>query len=266
MILGGWLPDPAEKNALDPVLELGALLGDTPTPSAASATAFLPRDILDQGGDNSCVAQAVSQAIWAGQTRAGARGVRELCSRKFLWWLCRHDLGTEAHNGGCYIRGAFTLTSAHGFVREKHWPHDKPFYLKPPPALLRLGFDQRARPGAPASRIDYQRIVAPKGAERIEAFRKVIARGGVIVAGIEVTHGFKSYRGGEEAFAPSPEDPIAGGHAMVIHAYKPGAFKIRNSWGRDWGESGDGWMSEDWIGQWRDPWTVLAAPAYSDAA
>lgn len=43
----------------------------------------------------------------------------------------------------------------------------------------------------------------------------------------------------------NPNGPIVGGHAMVVVGYddKINAFKVMNSWGKGWGESGFGWIS-----------------------
>jgi C1A family cysteine protease len=87
--------------------------------------------------------------------------------------------------------------------------------------------------------------------------------------------GFTVYAGierpaspGEIPF-PSPRENVRGGHAVVAAGYDDareirnpvdgavttGAFLVRNSWGRSWGEDGYGWLpyayalrglAEDW--------------------
>lgn len=259
MLGTGWTPDPPDRNHSDPVLgtaALGASLGAVP--HSASATHMLPTTVLEQGGDNSCVAQAVVQALWAGQIRAGLEP-DELASRKLLWWLCRRELGVEKFNEGCYIRGAFELAQRGGFARERHFPHSKRYDERPRPLLATLSFDQRDD----GDRVEYRRLIEPHGAERIAAFKAAIASGCVIVAGVDVPERFKRHRG-SETFTPEAGEPMGGGHAMVIHGYGPSGFRIRNSWGPGWGDNGDAWIAESWAGTWRDPWVVLRAPAFSD--
>ena len=268
----GWLADPPAGNATDPVL--GAPLGAGDVPHSASVAHLLPPTILDQGGDNSCVAQAVVQLLWSGQVRAGIVP-DELASRKLLWWLCRRELGTERFNTGCYLRGAFELAQRGGFARERHFSHLKRYDERPRPYLATLSYDQRDTGEvvkevnrllagiAYRLPVEYRRIVAPHGSERIAAFKAAIASGLAIAAGVDVPERLKRHTG-NGVFVPESGEPMAGGHAMVIHGYGPSGFQIRNSWGRDWGDGGNAWVDEAWVGTWRDPWVCVRAPAFSD--
>jgi C1A family cysteine protease len=72
---------------------------------------------------------------------------------------------------------------------------------------------------------------------------------------------------------PSLRDKIEGGHAVVAVGYDDkmniknehseeetsGALLIRNSWGKDWGEEGYGWLPYEYImrGLAEDFWSVL---------
>lgn len=254
----GWFPDPPAGNAADPVMGVGGLIiGPGDVPHSSSAVHMLPRVILDQRADQSCVAQAAVQALWAGQVRAGLVP-DEIASRKLLWWLCRRELGTEAFNAGCYLRGAFELAQRGGFARERHFPHSKRYDERPRPFLATLSYDQRDD----GERVEYRRLVEPHGPERTEAFKAAIASGCPVVAGTDVPERFKRHRSG--VFVPRAGEPMAGGHAMVVHSFGPLGFQIRNSWGNDWGDNGDAWVDEAWVSTWRDPWIVLRAPAFSD--
>jgi C1A family cysteine protease len=78
--------------------------------------------------------------------------------------------------------------------------------------------------------------------------------------------------GGLIAF-PSKKNKLLGGHAVVVIGYDDkkvieiaedndktiGAFKIRNSWGEDWGEEGYGWLPYKYLeeGLAKDFWSII---------
>ena len=81
--------------------------------------------------------------------------------------------------------------------------------------------------------------------------------------------------GGKIPFPDAKTDRIVGGHAVVAVGYNDkteitnkkgdkkkskGAFLIRNSWGKTWGDSGYGWLPYDYVLKWNlasDWWTLI---------
>lgn len=104
----------------------------------------------------------------------------------------------------------------------------------------------------------------------------------VLAAGFPCAFGFTVYlSAGEEDNVregwipfPRPQERFVGGHAVVAVGYNdfeivgvedeanpPGAFLIRNSWGKEWGINGYGWLPYSYVlkGLTADWWSLLEA-------
>jgi hypothetical protein len=79
--------------------------------------------------------------------------------------------------------------------------------------------------------------------DRPDDIKGELARGRPVVFGMLVGREFMKLRGTEIYDLP-PSD-AKGGHAMVLVGYDDSrqAFKVINSWGRQWGDRGYGWIS-----------------------
>ena len=70
--------------------------------------------------------------------------------------------------------------------------------------------------------------------------------------GIFVDTAFERLTSGEIAQPANQNDPKGGGHALYIYGYRTNAegqyeFRVRNSWGSSWCDSGDFWASAAWV-------------------
>lgn len=100
-----------------------------------------------------------------------------------------------------------------------------------------------------------------------------------IAAGFPPIFGFTSYsslfsdktkKSGKIPY-PDENEKIVGGHCLVAVGYddkkiirnskNPGAFRIRNCWGTDWGKNGYGWLPYDYVldGLAVDWWSLVKA-------
>ena len=94
--------------------------------------------------------------------------------------------------------------------------------------------------------------------EKVKNVKLVLAQKKPVLVGMKVLNNFYSIRRGTNSWIPTVGDQTyAGGHAMVVVGYNDhkfnadnpdvspemkGAFKLMNSWGKNWGEAGFIWI------------------------
>ena len=259
----GWLPDPAKEPDEKPDWDAGELLGAATYPLEHSA-ARLIRSILNQGPLSSCVANAGFQAIRADHVRQGIENPI-LGSRQFGYHLARAIHGATLEDRGTYIRLFFEALNKFGFPPEEAWPYlfdtikGKPRWATMPSTdAFRLAFDQK-------SPVAYRRIFET-GTARVDAVKRAISNDRCVVFGTHITDDFvRSILDFTKPISPPESDePIAGGHAMVLCRYTANSIGGPNSWGETWGA--DGWfdMAPEYIA-WdgsKDFWIVENSPKY----
>lgn len=105
---------------------------------------------------------------------------------------------------------------------------------------------------------DYIRLfeVNSDAAEKINRVKAVLAQKKPVIVGVTVLQNFYEIEEGESIWWPKfGNTTYAGGHAMVVVGYddnkfpniknsadEKGAFKLMNSWGKNWGENGFIWI------------------------
>jgi len=241
------------------------LLQDTEAAESADATAFV--EILDQGPLGSCVAQAVSQIIRGKMLQQGAPTSVPFPSRLWSYTMALAKQGDVGKDVGTNIGTMLDVLAQAGFPPESEWPYDvSQFGRKPPLAAHHAALDQEA-----VLAEAYHPIVLD-GDMRASSVRQALTAGNLVAFGTPVTEVFvSSDPGGAVVQRPQPGAPIAGGHAMVVAGFEidPATgrvrFRIANSWGKGWGESGFFWMDVDYL-TWSstsDLWIVSRAPVYS---
>ena len=272
----GYLPDLADfrdysKEDVKDIYEALKLETD-PTAIAVKndfSSAFT--GIRSQGSIGSCTAFASATGLVEYINKNGYNDITQL-STLFQYKLTRNLMGVTGDTGA-YMRTAMQALVEHGTVPEKAYPYDiKKFDQEPSIDLKIRALNAQALKYV---RID-QRNVSTN--DVLKELRRHSAKN------IPMMFGFSVYQnswnqanssGSEGAFAfPASTDKMVGGHAVVIAGHDDnkviknkqdnstttGAFKIRNSWGVNWGVRGYGWLPYKYIDSQlaMDFWVLLS--------
>lgn len=193
--------------------------------------------VEDQGSLGSCTAQAVVGMVEYLEKRMRGRHID--ASRLFLYKATR-TLDGDVGDTGAYIRTTMKALALFGAPPERYWPYDISRYDDVPPAFCYAY-------GQAYQALRYLRVDGHlRGQELLDTMRAVLALGLPMALGF-VVFNYGDYDG---VFTmPTAYDEPLGGHAVMACGYDDGrgAFLIRNSWGRSWGDGGYGWLPYGYV-------------------
>lgn len=207
---------------------------------------------LDLG---SCSAHAGMGLVEYFERRAFGRHVDG--SRLFLYKATRNLLRVTGDTGA-WLRNVMGALVLCGVPAEKYWPYNVSDFDKEPPAFVY----------AVADNFEALRYFCfdPHGANVTPT--KVLATVKLyLAAGIPSMFGFFGFPSFADSDVtggipfPGPEESSQWGHAIVAVGYDDGmkirntrcgketkgALLIRNSWGKDWGDQGYGWLPYEYV-------------------
>jgi len=278
----GWIPDyPDFRDYTEDTEEVKEILKPSglPHPTAGKKARKLPSlpasvdlrewcsPVEDQGQLGSCTAQAGVGVIEYYERKAFSRHID--ASRLFLYKVTRNLMKMRGDTGA-YLRSTIGAMVLFGVPPEEYWPYtdDEKGFDNEPPAFC-YSFAQNYKT------LKYYRHDPPSASP--EAIVNKVKT--YLAASHPAMFGFTVYSSTEQASTtgripfPSRRDKIEGGHAVVTVGYDDkmkiknryadeetvGALLIRNSWGKDWGEKGYGWLPYEYImkGLAEDFWSVL---------
>lgn len=225
--------------------------------------------VEDQQGLNTCTAFAGIGLLEYFAKRTF--GEYEDLSALFLYKSAR-DLRQRYGDVGAPLRDIMRSMILFGVPPEKYWPY-RPENLDHEPPTFCYSYAQNYQT------LKYFRL-DPADLSPNNLLLKVKA---VLAAGFPCMFGFTAYSSIydeaniENGYIPFPDpnrDRVVGGHAVVAVGYndhkcipyadgtrRAGALLIRNSWGREWGVEGYGWLPYDYVlkGLTADWWSLLKA-------
>ncbi len=268
----GWLPDlPDFRDYTPEHPEVAPLVAATKVPKADALPTSVDLEqwcapIEDQGQIGSCTANAAVGLVEYFERKAFGRHVD--ASRLFVYKATRNLLRMTGDTGA-FLRSAMGALVLFGAPPEEYWPYDTSKFDEEPPAFC-YAFAQSFQA------VKYLRL-DPPGASPDETLHQVKS---FLASGLPSMFGFTVYssiRQADDGRIPVPVEgeKVEGGHAIVAVGYDDsatienkgngtrasGAFKIRNSWGTEWGDHGYGWLPYDYVtkGIAEDWWTLITS-------
>jgi len=195
----------------------------------------------DQGRQNSCVGWATAYVLKSYQEQIefnhplaqpdGSPNWNKVFSPAYVY----NQLNNGRDGGITYI-DALNLLSGQGVVPWAEMPYLSDDYRRKPSHAQRI----KARPW----RIDFWRQINVLDHKEIKAH---LNAGYPVMVGALIDEGFFKARKGY--IWKNAKGKALGGHAFVLVGYDESkqAFKLINSWGKDWADHGFGWIDYAWF-------------------
>jgi C1A family cysteine protease len=216
--------------------------------------------VENQGSLGSCTANAGVALVEYFEKKAFQKHTD--ASRLFLYKATR-NLMHQTGDIGAYLRTTMGAMVLFGVPPEEYWPYNITDFDREPPSFC-YAFAQNYQS------LTYYRL-DPPGITRNDLLAQIKT---ILAGGLPSMFGFTVYSSMEQAATtgkipyPAIGERILGGHAVVAAGYddnmentnaKPGALLIRNSWGKEWGDNGYGWLPYDYVlnGLAVDWWSLL---------
>ncbi len=275
----GWIPDYPDirdftedteevREALRPTGLMGRPRTGTRTrpPASVDLREWCPA-VENQGRLGSCTAHAGVGAIEYYEQKAFGRHTE--ASRLFLYKATRNLMKLKGDTGA-YLRMTIGAMVLFGVPPEEYWPYRDAaaaFDREPPAFCYAYALNFKT--------IRYYRHDPPGTAAEtvVDRLRNYLAAGHPAMFGFTVYGSIDQAETGGRIPFPGPREKIEGGHAVVAVGYDDalpvgnaaggpetkGALLIRNSWGREWGDKGYGWLPYEYVRQGlaEDFWSVL---------
>lgn len=241
--VSGVIPSPPDYRDY----AYGVLVAAETVPARYTCENEFRYPVKNQGKWGTCVGQACASVKELQEARNYPSREPEL-SPLFVYAECKKVDGIP-NQEGTYPRVAMKVLKDIGICKEKLMPYGKMNNPLPLNTVEAMQDAKNYRIGA------YARI------QTIPELKQAIFQQGPVLAALMVMESIANV--GSDGFVPAPgdvrNDRFLGGHAMCVVGWDDnlsngkhiGYFRVRNSWGTDWGDNGYCWVPYDYF-TWRD--------------
>ena len=216
-----------KKDKLSGIPLASTPFGGDELPAAIDMSDKMPA-VGNQGIQQSCVAWAIAYALKSYQEKLEL-GQQYTFSPSYIYNQINNGL-----NAPTYVTDALNLLSDQGVCQMDEMPYNENDWTTKPSAT--------AKDGAKKFRIDFWRQVNVQDNKEVKA---QLAAGYPVIIGADVSKEFVN-DGFEKraAFIWTEAGTSSGGHCMLLVGYddQKAAFKVMNSWGKEWGDNGFAWI------------------------
>ena len=182
----------------------------------------------NQGIQQSCVAWSIAYALKSYQEKVEL-GQQYTFSPSYIYNQINNGM-----NAPTFVTDALNILSDQGVCQYDEMPYDENDWTTKP--------SEASKVNAKKFRIDFWRRVNILDTKEVKA---QLAAGYPVIIGADVSKEFINEGYSKKAdFVWKEAGTPAGGHCMLLVGYddQKAAFKVMNSWGKDWGDNGFGWI------------------------
>lgn len=277
----GWIPDPpSQADYCIESPQVNELMASFPGLAGMEGMGASSPKNADLSNWSTFMSDQLNQGQCTGEGGTGyvefllkkKHGLDIKLSPRYLYKVTRYMMGPlyEQNDTGAFIRTMLGALANYGVCPEQYWPTIRKdestgeWNNNPHPLSLPMAYNYRIKEHV---RLDTQNTMPGEVLNRIRATISVDEN--------PVVFGFTCFQSlmeqntaisGDIPFRYREGAPI-GGHCVLIVGYNDeynigsstGAFKIKNSWGPNWGQNGFGYLPYDYLltGNAADFWTIL---------